>query len=456
MKKWILPSVVIIAVLQIIYLFYFKDGSYKLKNAEIPKQDDRFDGRLLFEFTQLDNALLAEMGEFQVSATDLESSAAMRALREKRRDILFILIYKQFVNDSKNPAKQIDFSFKKISLSEGALLNKYGLRANAQTQVRFDAFEETQGIAKVDGQIVKQKDINVNNFIWASYDSEVFRYKLAAIHKLMMDKSIRKESQKLKLPLELYREKYIYSKLPKEVNEKSLGQYMEYYNMDDTQRNRVSAKFQMLNERKRRGERYILERYVMDLPIKVNISQPAYILEEKAEWTPIIQNGTFLDMTLFSDTRTPQSKQLINDILKIVEKYKGINFKYRPLFLPSNRKQKLISKMQFCVFSKAPKMFWSFFKDSLGKFDSNVEDVLYNKASKLNIPVDGLKQCFLDKEFDQVVNYHLDYARYLGMSIGPILYVGGEVLHGNIRPKDIEAIIQRKLEVPAAGLWKKP
>lgn len=184
------------------------------------------------------------------------------------------------------------------------------------------------------------------------------------------------------------------------------------------------------------------------------LKPPQYHLEEKVEWTPQAGDKTpQVLLTLFSDTRSTQSTPLIKHLFKMLQKYKGLGLEYRPVFPESDQWQALTTEMHFCVLMSEKEKFWSFFEESLGDFAESTEGKLYEKAQHLSIDVAKLKKCLVEKKFKEVVEYHQKYAQYLGITLGPVLYIGGEVLSGAIAPEKVEFIIQRQLQVPEAGSW---
>ncbi len=425
----------------------FGNGTSKTKNSQ------GFNGKVHFQLTDLPDGVVGQSGPHTVVDKDLENKAPMRSFRNKRRDILFALIYKQFVSLNENPVEMIEFSFKKVSLSASAILNKFGIKEKYETKISFQAFPASEGLAKVDGKVVTKKDLDLNNFIWASYETEIFLYKLTEIDRILKNKIVNAEAKQLKMPSSMFIEKYVNSKLPDSISDADVSAYIQKYNIEDTERNRKSASNQLLQNRRQRGFDYILEKYLMELPIQVGLSAPNYKIEGKEEWTPVLGDKKGLSLTLFSGTRNSQTVKLIREIFALKDRYKGLQLKYRPFFLASDKMQYLASQIQFCVFMKDPNAFWDFFEKSLGDYKNETEAKLLAVANDLDLNSAQLKTCLTQGESKQVVDYHLQYAMYLGITSEPVLYIDGEVLYGGIRISDVEKIIQRKLEIPAAGDW---
>lgn len=452
MKKYIgLAAIALFILLAVVAYQSLKRATHS-HSPETSTQDG-VGGKILWKFTTLPKGIIAQSGPYKISEQEINSKAPMKSFANKERDVLFALIYKQYVSQQKKPVKKIQFSFKKISRTPHAVLNQHGVEEKHSTKIEFSAFDSKQGLAKVDSQRVRRKDVDFNNFIWGSFATEVFRYKLAEINKQMKLKYISGEAEKLNMTTQDYQQKYIFSKLVQDISQEDINDYLKKYSIEDTERNRMTAKNRLGEQRKQRGIDYILEKYVMELPILVDLESPQFQIEDKAEWTLYWGDPKGLPVILFSDTRNSQSVELLSGIFKTFEKYKKIHFQYRPVFFEQDRMQHLTTQFHFCVLMSEPNKFWQFFRTTLGDFKDDTEQTLYKQADSLGININDLKKCVMSKKYEEVVDYHLKYAKYLGIHSGPVLYIGGEVLHGSIRLKDVENILQRQLQHPSAGVW---
>lgn len=424
------------------------------QNSKNPKKSFAVgEPKVYMEFTDLPDDLAARSGDFQLSMSEVEQSAAMSTFQNQKRDILFVLVYKQFVAFSEKPVGKLELSFKKVSRSPSALLNQYGIPIQNSTAIEFESFKKSKGIARVDGRLIQEADLDKDNFIWGAFATDIFRFKISNIDKKLKAKVLVAEAKKLDISTADYKEKYIYSKLPMEVSASDIQSYMKKYNIDDTERNRTNAEYRLLENRKKRGEDYILEKYIMDLPIQVDLEQPAYTVEIKSEWSPVIGDGE-LNMYLFSDTRNTISQELLQGVLKLIKKYPQVQFYYLPVFFASNTLQDLTSRAQFCVWLNDREKFWPYFSKSIGNYRENTEAHLTSVADELGLSKPDLQTCLREEKSKEIVNYHVKYSNYLGIFSGPVLYVGGEVLQGKIRIQDVEETLQRRLSLPTAGTWE--
>lgn len=229
---------------------------------------------------------------------------------------------------------------------------------------------------------------------------------------------------------------------------------MQKYNMGDSIRNRKSAENRLLELRRRRGEDYILEKYIMDLPVYVNLPAPHFTLESKDKFTPLYKKGKGqILFNFFGDTRSKSSVRILEGLFHILDKYENLELAYRPIYFANDRMQELTSLVHFCVWMENKDMFWKFLRETLGDLGGKTEEVLYLTAKKIGVSKDKLKSCIKDNKSKELVDYHMKYANYVGIFAGPVLYIDGEVLHGNISKESIEKILQRKLELPVAGVW---
>lgn len=448
MKKFfpILSVLIVVGGLSFYFLKFKGSGSKQDKN----NQSDP--GKIHFEFEKLPGEIVAQMGSLSLNQSEIDQSAAMRAFRSREKDLLFVLVYKQFVSYNEKPPEAIEFSSGNLSLSPQNLLNQFKIPFKSQVNISFNAFDPSDGIARADGRRVSREDIDFNNVIWASHESEIFRYKLKDIDKKLKGLVIEAEAKKLQILPRQYREKYIFQKIPMEISEKDLLAYMKKYHMEDNSRNRNNAETRLLDMRKRRGIDFILEKYVMDLPIKVALEAPAYRLEAKDELTPRF-GGKKLTVTFFGDTHQAAGAYLLESVIELVKKYPSSNFYFRPVFPEKDEIQTIISKGHACGWKLAPDKFWKFFQATLGPFNGDPKKKLMAEASLAGINDAKLKDCMANPEMNKVLQYHLDYARYLSIEVGPVVYVDGEVFRGKINLDDLEETIQRNLKIPTAGIW---
>jgi hypothetical protein len=448
-------SFLAVAIIALAALLYFGLPLLTTTDSLSDKSQSEEEGQVYFQYSKLPKGLYAQMGDYTVHQGEIDSLAPMRSFRGKKRDLLFLLVYKQYVSFSETPIPVIQFSFKKPSRSASSLLNQYGIPQKFATRVEFSAFDPEQGLARIGGRVIQEKDLDKNNFIWGSFETEIFRFKLAAIDKSLKNKIIKAEAEKLNMPVNDYKIKYIYDKIPMEISERDQLAYMKKFNMDDTPRNRASAYNRLVELRKKRAEDYILEKYIMDLPVKLSLRPPQYDLDVKSEWTPAYREGgkSFVTLNLFSDTQSKASRVLISGLRKILEKYEDVQLFYRPVFFATDKIQKAISEMQFCVWMEAPKSFWNFLEKTSGDQGPQIEQRLYGVVHEEGLSQEKMRDCFINHKYQEVVDYHTQYANYLGIFAGPVLYINGEVMSGNIDPIEVEKIIQRQLELPTAAKW---
>jgi len=437
----------------ILVLFVFLTHCTRKTKQPIVTQKE-FNGKVYWSFNAKKSDIIAQSGEFKVLVKEIEALAPFRSLKSKENEIIFILFYKQFVSSAEKPPKKINLSLKKLSRSPESILNQYGVPPIHSVKLEFSSLDPSKGFAQIDGQIIKKSDLDLKNYIWASFATEMFHFQLSAIDKILKRQMISAEAKKLGMNTQNYLDEHVFKELSKELTESNILTYLKKYNIDDEPRNRELAKTRLLDERKKRGVDYILEKFVMSLPVEINLTPPDFELEIKNEWTPFFGNSQGdLNITLFSDTKSSTAEKLLTQMTQLTQQYKNIKVHYRPLFSPQDQLQNLTSQMHFCVWMIDPKNFTPYLLNTLGDFKEKTEETLYQKAKELKLNVDPLKKCLIAQQYKDVVDYHLKYAQYLGLHAGPIVFIGGEVIHGAVRVEDIEKIIHRKLEIPSAGVW---
>ncbi len=448
MKKSAIIAIGLIVVLGLIYIFLpsSKKSTDSLKPGEI--------GEVYFKFTDLPDGIMAKSGSFEVTEREVSLSPSMDAFLSKKKDVQFVLIYQQFVSRAKKPVKTLNLRFSKVSRSVSSLLNQYGVKLQGGTKIQFSSPNLSEAIAEVDSQKIYEKDIDYNNFIWGSLATEIFHFKLASVDKILKQKILKAEAQKLGVSEQKFREDHVYKRLIKKISKKDIDTYLKTYSMEDNDFNRRATRDRLLLDRKKRALDYILEKYLIKFPILVDVKKPNFSLEIKEEWTPRLGKGP-LKITFLGGTREKASAEWLEKMIPVLGNSAEISFYYRPVFLASNKLQNTITQAHLCVWQTYPQKFWRYFQLTLGSLDKQTENKLYGALEKLNLKVEPIKKCLVNQSMQKVVQYHNDYANYLGIHLGPIVYVGGEVLHGRILAKDVKHILERQLGRPTGGLWKR-
>lgn len=421
------------------------------KATEIPA---KFDGKVYFEFTRLPEGVIAQSGPHQVLRSEITKAAPYRSFMKKKNDLTFALIYKQFIAYNKKKIATLELSTKKLSRSPESILTQYGIPIRHETKIKLGALKPEVGLAQIDGRLIKEADLDKKMFLWAQYETELFRYQLNEIDKRIKAKVLSTEAMKLGLSTEGYTQKYVFDELQKDVSHKEVSDYMAQFNMDDNDRVRALAKNRILELRKNRGINYVLERYVMDLPVQVSLNKPSFKLENKESWTPTLGNPNgILEITVFSETQTPQSEKLLRGLAELVNTYKDLKVILRPFALKGDLNQTLVNSYYFCAWSLKNGNFIDYLVATIGDHADKVKDVMAQKAKASGYDSKALNQCVDSGQVKEISDYHTKYAEYLGIVSSPVLFIEGEVLSGVVLKEDVEKIIHRELKIPSAGVW---
>src|SRR5690606_38569731 len=145
------------------------------------------------------------------------------------------------------------------------------------------------------------------------------------------------------------------------------------------------------------------------------------------EWTPRnTVKEKKAEVVIFSDTSSAMAIDVLKNIDEVVRQYGNeAEFLFRPVFFESDRFQKMVIHSLFCFYNQDKKLFWNILKMTLGKHQEKTEAVIFSSAKSFNIDMSVFKNCLLQQKSESLVKYHLDYAKYLGIHSGPVIYVNG-------------------------------
>ena len=292
------------------------------------------------------------------------------------------------------------------------------------------------------------------SYLIGAVDSEIFERKLQLIEKKVKQLSLAAEAQKQGMTTGNYINQYINDKSRELFTEADEKAFLKDKVVPQGVDPKKWVTDELLKKRRKRSADYILEKYILDLPILVNLEPPQYDFDSQQEWTPHMgDENSQIKILVFSGTKSHSEKKLLRELKVIGEKYHNIWVGYRPVLGDGNPFQQMNILFQFCVWIEHPDQFWDFLVASSGNRSLETEKHLYSVAKKMKLSTGQLKQCLLDQSYKKVMEYHRDYSNYLGVSVGPVVFVGGEILHGAVSVEQIEKIIHRKLSIPSAGTW---
>ncbi len=330
--------------------------------------------------------------------SDFIKSPEGQALAKKRNELILITILNQYVDLRKS--NEITFFIDRPRRPISDILNQYEIRFINHDQIRFDK-SETQKLAHINNEPIFFRDLQTTDYRWSSFKTQEFEHQLSFVKQFILNKYVHSEAKKQNQSVQDFIKNQIIS----------IGLNLESY--------------------------YIRHH---SLPAaEVYLDQPNSDLDIKEDWTPHL--GT-LDskqkVILFDSFFSESGQRYIKGITDISNKFPDVYFGFRPIFPEKDQIQRLLAEVSFCVWVLEKDKYWSFMNQAVMKKSQDSEREYYRIANDLGISRDQIRDCVYKQEYKEVVTYHLEYAKYLNLQTGPLLYLNGFLYTGQISDEFLE------------------
>lgn len=399
----------------------------------------------IYQFTRLDPKIAAQSGEYKVFFKDILDENYQQLL-EGEREVLILAAIEQWVIPG--AIKSCSLKIKKPVRSIAAICNQYGVKCPADIQIHFDPNQET--FFKTRNQVHSLDDLKPEDIKVLSQKTQILNYLLKKINESLRNQALKKLSQETKQNQEEYIDSYILSKEQlRAETEKSwynLVAAIPHAKRMTEEEKKNTFEYLKTNVRSEEIDKY-LQKVVLKIPIHVNIQKPKQKLSVRWEWTPYLgpEPTQNLSVIVFCDFFSASCRQLLSSFTTLSSAWPMVTFGFRPFFQDDDRFQLMIAEMSMCVWLKEPSKFWAFMKNIQLIEQNNLEPTLYTAVENAGANLSPIKQCFLNRETQKAVQYHLDSAAYYGVINTPVLFVGGEVFVGPIGDAELMMMIRRQL-----------
>lgn len=455
--KWLKLIVSLTLILGAFVFFAFIQKSQKTLKVtqQTPvKMKEQKGAKLYFEFLQEPGEWLARSGSIIIEKKEVESLKKFRLLEHKGQKILASLFYLQHVSYAKKKPQKITYHFP-LQFSEfKSLLNQYGIAYEPSVEVEFQANPKKGRQVLLDNKILSLDDVNRDHYLWGAYQTEKFEFYLSEIDKKLKNQKLFEEATRLQLSIQEYRDQYIDLNMQQSITPERLGQVSQKRGLASTPQGKAQAKKILIEKIRKKNLDYFSEKYLLDLPIQVNLKPPQFMVDLNHESVPYFgPKNSQLSVAIFSDSTSPSSNQLMSEIYKIANKYQGLHMEYRPILSGGNIFQELREKINSCVWEEFPDSYWEYQVDAQGFYNERTQEKLLSVVRAKGLDDKTIEKCLHSKRAQQVVDYHKKYASYLGIHSGPVVFVGGEVLIPPVNIQKIEKLINRQLGFADSAVW---
>jgi len=345
-----------------------------------------------FKIQPAQNKYLATWdGEFLLN-TDFMKDPLGQALAEKKTELVLVTIINQY--RSLISSNQITFFMDPPHRPIEAILNQYGIGFIKKEQIKFDS-SKTKKMAQVGDTQISFKDLKTTDYRWGALKTQEFEHKLSFVKQAFLKKFLNQEAKKQKLSAQDFLENKV----------KASGLSLESY-------------------------------YIKHHPqpaIEVYVDQPKVQIDLKEDWTPHL--GSFDNMQkviLFDSYFSESGQNFIKSIVNLSQNFPNVFFGFRPIFPEKDHIQRLLAEVSFCVWAIQRDKYWPFLKRAMIIKSQDPEKEYYKIINDLSLAQEQIRDCAYKQEYKEVVSYHLEYANYLNLKSGPLLYLNGFIYTGQI------------------------
>ena len=359
-------------------LVFADNGFFKIQPAHIENLA-KWDNQVLFK-------------------SDFIKSPEGQALVEKRNELNLITILNQYVDIIKS--NEVTFFIDRPNRPIADILNQYEIRFINQSQIRFGK-SEMQKLAHINDKPIFFKDLKTTDYRWLSLKTQEFEHQLSFVKQFILKKYIYDEAKKQNQSVQDFIKNHI----------TNIGLNLESY--------------------------YIQHH---SLPAaEVYLDQPTSGLDIKEDWTPHLGAlDSKQKVILFDSFFSESGQRYIKTITDLSNKFPDVFFGFRPIFPEKDQIQRLLAEVSFCVWVIEKDEYWTFMNQAVIKKSQDSEREYYRILSDLGISQDQIRDCVYKQEYKEVVTYHLEYAKYLNLQTGPLLYLNGFLYTGQISNEFLE------------------
>ncbi len=385
--------------------YFFSRPSIESKPKSPESDRDRSYKKGLFSFQKLPEDTVSQYETLVFKEDLFEGDPILNSLKEEELELLIVSFLHQFSKQIQSSGK-VEFFFNPPQRPLMSLLNQYGIDTIKEDQVSFLA-ENSKGVAKIGNRTYGRSDLNEEKYYWGAYHSRVFRRKLDLIEAAVVKNLLSTAARQEKLNLQEYTSQYVYGKdQPLVFSDPKVREFVS--------------------------------KNLVKKSIAFDIELPDFSVELKPDWSPSLGNlESPMAWVVFDSFYSESGRDFIKNIKGRWQKYPQVTFYFHPVFAKTDRFQNLLAEFSFCIWALQPDHYWDFLGRAIDVPQKSFEKDVYAIVADLGLPKSPIQQCFYEQKYKNVVQYHLDYASFLGIQSGPVIFFRGEVHTGFVSVDDL-------------------
>lgn len=355
-----------------------------------------------FKILPSEQSYLVSLTNFVILEEELKNDPIFSSLKEKQIELYIVSVLRQYAETIAR--EKIIFFLPKPSRPIDNILNQYGIDFVKKSQILFEN-SHRDNLAKIGDIIISRKDVQIFDYRWGSYRTQLFEEKARFVKKRIVNKTILKIA---------------------EQSDMSVQDFIQ---------DQVTDKNQSI-------ESFLRNNY-LQTPIAINLRVPYFDLDLKPDWTPTVgKPGSLITYVVFDSFFSETGKRYFHSILTLYERFPEISFSFRPVFPKKDHLQRLLAHISFCVWDLSKDDYWLFLQSATQTKFQNPEVEYYKITDELGLDSQQVRLCVYEKKFKKIIQYHLDYAKYLNLFTGPLIFLNGLVYDQPLSNKFIEGRLE--------------
>ena len=334
---------------------------------------------------------------------------------------------------------------------------------NPKTKITFKpAAPDKDVIAQWGDQQIKSSDVDASSVRLALVRTRAYRENLNRLKGILVRRALLTAAQSQKMEIEEYIIKNI-SASNTPVTDAEFEAFLAQSNIKKADINpNQEASLRSIALEKRKNA--LVENYVVKNLLKGDIQvhefPPTFRIQVPSGWEAIWGlSEAPVSVLYFGDFACGPCQDALKNVLQIKDSHKGdVKVGFNFLFSRTDRDSRMISEASLCAQAQGKKYFRRFAEAFVTNPPGGDEAALEATVKKAGASVEDYKKCFLNREHQNLLNQHLDFAAKVGVSSQPTVLVDGEPMEGAISADDLKDLIQRKIDAKTTwvgSLWRR-
>lgn len=409
------------------------------------------------EAESTDKGLLAEFSDIKITKDEVnKKSKVIQELNQQESDLHSILVYRmatnyinKLVEDKEELKESYDLKIYTPEPKEGftALANRIKLNIDDRINVKFEEMTEEVLQSKIIGEFENTSytldNVEKNHIRYIEILTQKFDESLRQVKGILTRKLLFSDAKAKGMSVQDLVNNHII-KNSVSLTDNEVVEFMKSKSISESEMTEQMTKSfrNILMEQKKNK---IIEKYVSENlatgTVKMYNKAPKIEFDIKPDWSPIFgseQAGN--SIYFFTNPNCSVCAGVKNNIMTALNSNK-YNVKLHTFyFFPDwDREAKMFAESAMCVFSQDKEKFWDY-HNMLVDFEGKVAEAnLYEFANEIGLEAETFKSCVLNRKTQEIVDYHLKYADYLGVNSQPTLIIKGKIYPGIV---DVEKLVQ--------------